>query len=75
MSELATTIIPYLAAIIGFFAVYVLNGIRSEVRDVKTSLQALEKDLRGGVSNLDRRVTTLEVKCEMQHDNCNSCQV
>lgn len=53
-------IIPYLLGIIGFFAVYVLNGIKQELTEMKTSVRALEADLRGSLSQLDRRVTTIE---------------
>lgn len=53
-------IIPYLLGVIGFFAVYTLNGIKQELTEMKTSVRALEADLRGSLSQLDRRVTTIE---------------
>ncbi len=70
MSEHGTEIIPYLLTVLGFLAVYVLNGIKSEIKEVKTTISSLEKDLRGGVSNLDRRLSTLEGKC----DTCKGMQ-
>jgi hypothetical protein len=60
-------IIPYLLAALGFFAVYVLNGIKGELKELKTTVKGLETDLRGGYSNLDRRITQLESRCEYEH--------
>ncbi len=60
---------PYLLAVLGFFATYVLNGIKSEIKEVKQSLQSLEKDLRDGVSSLDRRVTAIEARCSVKHSS------
>lgn len=65
--EHAHEMLPYLLTLIGFLAVYVLNGIKSEIKDVKLTVQALEKDLRGGVANLDRRVAVIEAKCNINH--------
>lgn len=55
-----TDIIPYLLGVIGFFAVYTLNGIKQELTEMKTSVRALEADLRGSLSQLDRRITHIE---------------
>lgn len=63
-------LIPYVAASLGFLAVWVLNSIKQEIRDIRVSLGALEKDLRDGVSDLDRRVTHMEAKCS----NTRGCQ-
>ena len=60
-------LMPYIAAIIGFLAVYVLNSIKQEMRDIKQSLNSLETDMRNGVSVLDRRVTVIETRCESNH--------
>jgi uncharacterized protein YoxC len=68
MIEHAQEIIPGLLAVIGFFAVYTLNGIKSEIKEVKTSLQSLETDLREGVTSLDRRVAVIEARCSIKHD-------
>ena len=67
MIEHANELIPGLIAIIGFFAVYTLNGIKSEIKEVKTSLQSLEADMREGVTGLDRRVSVIEARCEIKH--------
>ena len=61
------SVMPYIAAILGFLAVYVLNNIKQEMRDIKTSLNNLEKDMRDGVSQLDRRVTIMETRCDSNH--------
>ena len=60
-------LMPYVAAIIGFLAVYVLNSIKQEMRDIKQSLNSLETDMRSGVSVLDRRVTIIETRCSSNH--------
>lgn len=65
--EHANEMLPYLLTIIGFMAVYVLNGIKGEIKEVKTTVKALETDLRGGFGSLDRRVTALETRCTMNH--------
>ena len=57
---------PSLMALLAFFAVYTLNGIRAEVREVKNSLKAVEADLRGGVGSLDRRITVIETYCNVE---------
>lgn len=66
--EHASDFMPYLLALIGFFATYVLNGIKGEIKEVKTSLQSLEKDMREGVSALDRRVSVIEARCITRHE-------
>jgi hypothetical protein len=58
---------PYIMALLGFLAVYVLNGIKSEIKEVKTTVRALEADMRGGVGSLDRRVTAIESRCMYIH--------
>lgn len=67
-----TELMPYIAAIIGFLAVFVLNSIKQEMRDIKQSLNLLETDMRGGVSALDRRITIMETRCESNHNK--DCQ-
>ena len=69
MIEHAQELIPGLLAIIGFFAVYTLNGIKSEIKEVKTSLQSLEADLRDGVAGLERRVSVIEARCAIKHEH------
>ena len=56
-------------AVIAFFAVHTLRGIESQLKEVKVSLKELEKDLRGGYSNLDRRLAIVEDRC-----HTNGCQ-
>jgi hypothetical protein len=60
-------LLNYLMAIIGFLIVYVLNGVKSEIKDIKVSVGKLENDLRGNLTQLDRRMTTLETKCTLFH--------
>lgn len=67
MEIVATQLLPYLTTIIGFLIVYVLNGIKAEIKDVKLSVKSLEEDLRGGITQLDRRVTKIEAGCSYMH--------
>lgn len=56
--------LPYIASVIGFLAVFILNGIKGEIKEVKKSLAGLERDMRDGVAALDRRVAVIEARCE-----------
>lgn len=67
MTELAD-VLPYLMTIIGFLIVYVLNGIKSEIKEVKTTVKSLENDMRGGIGDLDRRITAVESRCLVYHE-------
>ena len=60
-------LLPYLTTIIGALIVIVLNGIKSEIREVKTTLTSVEKDLREGINSLDHRVAVIETRCEVVH--------
>ncbi len=68
MELVAINILPYLTTVIGFLIVWVLNGIKGEIKDVKTTVYSLERDLRDGMSNLDRRVTKIEAGCDYMHN-------
>ena len=67
METVAVTILPYLTTVIGFLIVWVLNGIKSEIKDVKTSVYNLEKDLRDSQAELEHRVTRVEAGCAYMH--------
>lgn len=67
MEFIAVQLLPYLTTVIGFLIVYVLNGIKSEIREVKTSVRSLEDDLRAEQSNLATRVTILEASYSHMH--------
>ena len=47
-------------ACIGGLSVIILNSIKDQIKDLNGSMQELNKDLREGVSGLDRRVTIVE---------------
>lgn len=64
-----TELMPYIAATLGFLAVFVLNSIKQEMHDIKQSLNSLEADMRGGVSALDRRITIIETRCGSNHNS------
>lgn len=55
--------ISILLTIVGFLIVYVLNGIKGEIRETKKEVQHLGTELRGVTAELDRRVTKIEVRC------------
>lgn len=55
--------VSVLLTVVGFLIVFVLNGIKGEIRDTKRAVQGLEADLRGAISAIDRRVTVIETRC------------
>ena len=79
----ADTILPYFVSMIGALLAALctvlawvglninkrLEALTREVSATNGTLRAIEKDLRGELSNLDRRVTRVEMKCEVIHDN------
>lgn len=67
METIAAAILPYLATIIGFLIVWILNGIKAEIKEIKTSVNSLEEDIRSQVSGLEHRVTVLETGCAYIH--------
>lgn len=67
MEIVATHLLPYLTTIIGFLIVYVLNGIKSEITEVKTSVKNLEEDIRTEQNLLTQRVAKLEAGCDYMH--------
>ncbi len=62
------TLIPYLATIIGFLIVWVLNEIKAEIREVKTTVKSMERDLSDKHSDLENRVVRLEAGCDYMHN-------
>ena len=72
MEIFALQVLPYFTTVIGFLIVWVLNGIKSEIKDVKTTVGSLEKDLREGITGLDRRVTKLETENSFMHHKGNN---
>lgn len=72
------TVLPYLMSVIGFLIVFVLNGIKSEIRDIKAQLSKIESDLNGRITDMDRRredqyvelerrVSGVEIRCAANH--------
>jgi hypothetical protein len=66
-------VVTVLMTVVGFLIVYVLNGIKSEIRDTKTAVQNLETDLRGGMASLDRRMTMVEMRCSHTKEGESAC--
>lgn len=78
MDSISMAAMPYLLAVIGFLIVFVLNGIKGEIRDIKGQLQKIEDDLHRRVSDIDRRhqnqyveidrrLSRTEARCEVVH--------
>ena len=67
MELIASQLIPYFATVIGFLIVWILNGIKTEIREVKTSVRTLEGDLRNSHNDLSSRVTRLEADADHFH--------
>jgi hypothetical protein len=44
-------------SVIGFLIVFVLNGIKGEISDIKGQLTKIEGDLHARVTEIDRRLT------------------
>lgn len=65
--SLAAEIAPYLLTTIGFLLIYVLNGIKGELKELRMFVSTLENELRGGIAGLDRRLTVMETKCKAEH--------
>lgn len=70
--------IGVMLSVIGFLMVFVLNGIKSEIRDVNDKLEKIETDLHKRVSDVDRRtqeqmvdferrVAKVEARCSVTH--------
>ena len=73
-----TELLPYLLAIIGFLIVHVLNGIKGEIKEIKSALGKIETDLHKRVTEadrrlsdqyvaIDRRVSVVEARCAGVH--------
>ena len=60
-------VLNVLLAACGFLAVFVLQGIKGEIRDLRSALSCIERDFREGLSGLDRRVGKIETKCSVFH--------
>ncbi len=65
--EHAAELLPYAATIIGALIVYILNGVKTEIKDMGHTIKTLERDLRGGYADLDRRIAKVETRCELHH--------
>jgi hypothetical protein len=63
METVAVTILPYLTTVIGFLIVWVLNGIKGEIREIKTTVGGLRDEL----IELDHRVVKIEAGCSFMH--------
>jgi hypothetical protein len=71
-------ILPYLLTVIGFLIVFVLNGIKAEIKEIKGQLGKIEDDLHRRVTVIDqrhqdakvdfeRRLSHVEARCAMEH--------
>lgn len=44
-----------------------LKALSQEMKQTNATLTSIERDLRGELSRLDRRVMQVEAKCQVQH--------
>lgn len=69
-----------LLSVIGFLIVFVLNGIKDEIREIKGQLSKIEGDLHTRVSDVerrsqdrsvdfDRRLSHVEARCAAVYGN------
>lgn len=72
MHEVALYVLPYLSTVIGFLIVYVLNGIKTEIKEVKGSVNKLESEFRNILNSLEHRVSYLEFNQKMEKNNGNN---
>ena len=62
--EMQIDIMPIMTTVIGFLIVYVLNGIKGEIKEIKGKLDKIEGDLHERINDNDRRHTTMLVDVE-----------
>lgn len=71
-------VMPIMTTVIGFLIVFVLNGIKGEIREIKSKLEKIEGDLHTRINETDRRhtdklveierrVATIEGRCKAEH--------
>lgn len=77
----AETLLPYaigavgallavLAAVLGWVGTQIndrLSNLADEMKLTNQTLTKIERDLRGELSRLDRRVTRVEARCDIEH--------
>jgi len=67
MEVIAAALVPYFATVIGFLIVWVLTGIRSEMKELKNSVESIRTELGNKHNDLESRVVRLEAGCEYMH--------
>jgi hypothetical protein len=65
--ELAQALFPYLMAVIGFLIVWVLNGIRSDVKELKDTMRSEAGVMWTELKTLRSEVTELKTGCAIRH--------
>lgn len=63
-SQLFMTI---LIGALGFTIAHILNGIKTEIHEIKKSVTSLENDIRDRIDALNVRVAKVETRCELEH--------
>ncbi len=63
----SSDVLQYLVAVVGFLIVYTLNGIKSEIREIKDKVDRIESDLRNRHEDLAERVAKIEANCLALH--------
>ncbi len=70
----SVTLTNLLLGVVGFCVVYILNGIRGEIKGVKLDVAELAKDLRGSIGDLyaklgdhHAKIAEVTARCEIMH--------
>ena len=59
-TEIWLSVLGASMAVIGSLSVIILNSIKDQIKDMNGSIKELNKDMREGVTGLDRRVLIVE---------------
>lgn len=65
--SLAADIAPYLLSVTGILLIYILNGIKSEIKEIRVFISTLEGNLRDEMTGLDKRMRSIELRCASEH--------
>lgn len=63
--SLVATLFALLVAILGWLG----NKIYSKLEEMNLTMGKISADLHGKISDLDRRVTRVEVRCHFEHED------
>jgi hypothetical protein len=56
-------------SVIGFLGVFILNGIKNDISEMKNSLKAFETKMYTEITELKERITKVETGCQVRHED------